>query len=276
MTRLCISVDVEGDLPGVLRDGLMRGVEEGLPKLLSIFNQVHLKADFFFLAPIANENAELVARIAKAGHGIGNHGLDHRLLCAKSLEKQRGEIMESTRILERVCASRPTMFRAPNFSANNHTVRILQGLGYSIDSSVLPGRYLNRFGILRVYDHRGAPQEPHRPLREGGGQEGLSVLEVPVTENPLQPGTPIGLGALNRLGPTRLIQFLETTALDTVVFLAHPWEAIDILAAYPSAPDDYGKVCSGDVGSLRTFLEAARSIAEFSTLDQVADVFRGG
>jgi len=275
MTRLCISIDVEDDLPGVLATGMRKGIEEGLPNLLTVLDEFHIQGDFFFLAPIANENPDLVTRLLKAGHTIGNHGLDHRPLCAKPIEKQLEDILDSTRILERLCATRPTIFRAPNFSASPSTIRVLEQAGYLTDSSVLPGRYLNRFRIFRVYDHRGASQEPYWPLGNDQGQGGNGVLEVPVTANPLQPGTPFRLGALNRFGITPLIGFLKATELDTVVFLAHPWEATDIASAYPGVPEAYTKVCSSNLSPLREFVRAAHSIAEFCTLEQISELTRG-
>jgi hypothetical protein len=276
MTRLCVSVDVEGDLPGIVSGGGDKGMHEGLPRVLALFDELSVMADFFFLASIAKAYPDLVLRVAKAGHGVGNHGLNHEILCAKPLARQRQDILDSTDILEKVSSVRPMMFRAPNFSVNGATLRTLERAGYLIDSSVLPGRYMNRFRLLRVYDHRGAPREPHRAVHEDGRSGVGGLLEIPVTENPLQPMTPIGLGALNRFGPGPLVEFLRTTTLSTVVFLIHPWEAIDLASEYPDTPRGYANVCSSDIRPLRDFLEATRSIAEFSTLAEVAGLKGGG
>jgi len=264
-------MDVEGDLPGILAGGGTRGIDEGLPEFLSILDDFQVKADFFFLARIAKDRPDLVKRLAKAGHGIGNHGLDHRFLCTRPVDAQRQDVLESTRILERATSARPTMFRAPNFSVNRATLRILEQAGYSIDSSVLPGRHVKRFGILRAYDHRGAPQEPYWPLRDDRHTGGNDLLEVPVTANPLQPGTPVGLGALNRFGPGPLVELFRTTTLRTVLFLAHPWEAIDLASAYPGIPQGYARVCSSNLQPFHDFLQKARFVAQSSTLGQVAD-----
>src|SRR5438552_709034 len=143
---ICLSVDVEEDLPGILPPTTY-GLEVGLPKLLQVLEQAHLRADFFFLASIVRTNPSLVRHIANLGHGIGNHGFDHHFLCAKPLKDQHHEIRTSTRILECTVSHEPRMFRAAGFSANPVTLRILEDEGYVVDSSILPGRITRRFRL---------------------------------------------------------------------------------------------------------------------------------
>jgi len=271
---ICLSVDVEEDLPGIVPSGT-HGVEVGLPNLLRLFEEMRLRADFFFLASIVRGIPDFVRHIASLGHGVGNHGFDHQFLCAKSLSDQHQEVLTSTRILERVVSQEPRMFRAAGFSANPATLKILESQGYVIDSSVLPGRIARRFRLFPIYDHRGARREPHFPSVGSGGNQ-ARLLEVPVTENPLLPGAPLGLGALNAFGPAAILDTLRALEMTTVVFLIHPWELIDLQAFYPWLPPGYVRACSPDLTNLRNFLREARDFARFATLASVRQDCIGG
>jgi len=99
------------------------------------------------------------------------------------------------------------------------------------------------------------------------------MVEIPVTANPLRPGAPLGLGALNHYGESELLNVVKSSALRTIVFLIHPWELIDAARAYPMLPTGYAKACSPSVGPLRRFLSATREIMEISTLREVAKSF---
>src|SRR5207253_3235542 len=112
---------------------------------------------------------DLVREVRRRGHSIGNHGLNHSLLCAKPPAVQKREIAESTKALKEVVGVAPAMFRAPGFSVNQATLSLLDEGGYLIDSSVLPGRVARRFGFICVYDHRGAPEAPYHPAQRDSG-----------------------------------------------------------------------------------------------------------
>ena len=50
---------------------------EFTPRLLEILEKHHARATFFLVGESAKKYPELVKRIAKAGHSIGNHSWDH-------------------------------------------------------------------------------------------------------------------------------------------------------------------------------------------------------
>ena len=264
MTELCLSIDVEEDLPGVLPPGEV-GITEGFPRLLRFLDEEQIKADFFFLSSVARRYPKLVIDCENAGHLIGNHGWDHEFLSTKPPKRQREEIERSTNLLSSLSSSPVTMFRAPNFSVDHGTLVLLQAAGYNLDSSVLPGRYI-RQGLSKAYDHRGARREPHYPIQGAGGTR---MLEIPVTENPLQPGTPLGQGALNSFGGKRILDLLLQSTPSVAVFLIHPWELIDLKTRYPQLSDGYARVCSSDLGPLRAFIREAARHFRFTTLSEV-------
>ena len=194
MTSFCLSVDVEEDLPGLLPYGT-KGIEQGLPALFDVLTDSRIHGDFFFSTPIVKEYPDTVRDAIRLGHGIGNHGMDHGLLCSKPLDQQRKEIQSSSRILMDVSGSTPLMFRAPNFSVDSSTLRLLDDEGYLLDSSILPGRFHRRF-LRTTYDHRNASTRPFRVPANPNKHGAKGLLEVPVTPNPLRPGAPLGLSII--------------------------------------------------------------------------------
>ena len=97
-----------------------------------------------------------------------------------------------------------------------------------------------------------------------------------MTENPLRPGGPLGLGAINAYGLDNVLTAIRAVEESTLVFLVHPWQLIDARAYYPKVPEGLLGACSGDLGAFREFLIAARGLAEFSTLPNVRRGFLGG
>ena len=273
MTSFCLSVDVEEDLPGLLPYGT-KGIEQGLPALFDVLADSRIHGDFFFSTPIVKEYPDTVRDAIRLGHGIGNHGMDHGLLCSKPLDQQRKEIQSSSRILMDVSGSTPLMFRAPNFSVDSSTLRLLDDEGYLLDSSILPGRFHRRF-LRTTYDHRSAPTRPFRtpPNPNKHGAKGL--LEVPVTPNPLRPGAPLGLGALNHYGLQALLRIAKTTIEEVLVFLVHPWELVDPSSFYPKLPTAYASACSNDLRPLQEFLkEVSKSFSTTTLADYLT--LKGG
>ena len=273
MTYFCLSVDIEEDLPGILPPATA-GIELGLPPLIALLEELSLRADFFFLSSVVRERPNLVRDISDRGHGIGNHGLDHGYLGAKSPSQQLQDISISTEVLRDVIGTPPVLFRAANFSADPVTMNLLDRAGYVVDSSVMPGRRA-RHMFRTIYDHRGAPTHPYHPDKSGEDPRPLRLLEVPVTGNPLLPGAPLGLGALNAFGVENLSEVAGALAVPVVVFLIHPWELIDLGSTHPSVPIGYARACSADLQPLRKFLDQAKRAFKVTTLADLARLTDG-
>jgi len=263
LKRIWVSVDVELDIQEHIV-GSSRGIEEGLPRILDLFDDLSIRADFFVLGKVAREYPDLVERISSRGHEVGSHGDSHRVLCTKSLEFQRAEIRRSIQSISGLTKKPVRIFRAPNFSANGDTIQVLEELGIAWDSSVLPGRMLLRWRLQKAYDHRGAPRTIYNPSVASIDRVGASsVLELPVTENPLQPGTPIGLGFLNSHSVEESIQAVENAIGDYASFLIHPWEAVDLATGRRDLPNWLARACSPDLSALQTFLAKIGERADF-------------
>src|SRR2546422_6375321 len=109
------SIDVEPDvLP--YSHGSSFGIQEGLPVLFDLLDDLEIKADFFLLGSILEKHPWIGAKAASGGHGIGSHGWDHELLSKKDVVHQTRDIDMATAEIERISGMRPRMFRAANFS----------------------------------------------------------------------------------------------------------------------------------------------------------------
>ena len=272
MKRIIMSVDLEEDVPPHL-EGSFSGVEVGMPRVLNVFERHSIKANVFVTAEVCRMFPGSLKEILELGHEIGNHGLNHELLCRMDFARQHSQIKKSTEIIKDVIGESPTTFRAPCFSADGRTIGALEDLGYNIDSSVLPGRVLRKWRILRIYDFRRAPRSIYHPSRGDICSKGDTTLfEVPVTENPLAGGTPIGLGYLNTFGVERTTRAIEKTTSPYVMFLIHPWEAVDLGKQGQKLPLGLRRSLSPNMSLLEELITGLRKTHIFHTM---ADLMEG-
>jgi len=269
-----VSLDVEPDYPPYLGDSHM-GVQIALPGILDLLKTEQVPANVFILAQLCSAYPSLPKEIADRGFNLGCHAMQHGLLCLSDFETQLREISESTRNLQEASGRKMTVFRAPNFSVNGDTLRCLEKTGYSIDSSVLPGRTM-KHGRGYAYDFRGAPTSPyHASLEEVTKHGGSKVLEMPATENPLNREAPIGGGYLNTKGVDKAVEAVLLADASPVVLVFHPWEFVDLFARFPTLPRWTKKGCRDNLPALSEFLGILKAEGyEFSTLDEVGQTFQ--
>lgn len=224
----CVSIDVERDyrLDNQLT---VRGIVEGLPSFLELLKSHGVPFDLMISGEVIEWLPESVVANLDADTCIGCHGLHHAPGYLNRLPTQAllDELRYATARIERVLGRRPRFFRAPNFSADGRTIRELESLGYVGDSSVLPGRYVRKWKVIRLIDHRGVGESPYVADRDDFPAEGVStILEVPVAPNRVVPGGPLGLGFLHSHGPDAVLQGLSRLEGPYAVFLAHSWEMV--------------------------------------------------
>ena len=226
--EFCISIDVERDFR---KDaGLtVRGLVEGLPSFLDMLISRSIPFDLMVSSEILDAIPKDIVHARSDLVALGCHGRTHEpgYPARLSPARQRHELNRATETVERQWGRRPLIFRAPNFCANANTLDALIRLGYEKDSSVLPGRWVRRWGFLTTIDHRGAPERPYRPDPSRISRPGRSsILEVPVSPNPHVPGTPLGLGYLHAKGLEATLSAARPQERHNWVFLAHPWEMV--------------------------------------------------
>ncbi|MCA8949153.1 MAG: DUF3473 domain-containing protein [Planctomycetes bacterium] len=189
-------------------------------RLLELFDRRGAKATFFFLGWIAERLPDLVREVAAAGHEIGSHGYDHRVLPDLGREGFRADLERTAAILAALSGERPRAFRACTWSVGKRTpwaIDELLAAGIELDSSIQPVRHPD-------YGVPGAPTRPYRLV----GENGAELLEFPpLTWDVLGRHLPVGGGGYLRLLPLALLRAglrqKERLGVPGCLYL-HPWE----------------------------------------------------
>jgi hypothetical protein len=200
-------------------------IEEGLSKVLELFEKNGIKSTFFVTGEMAKNHAQIIREISQKGHEIACHGLTHQkdefLLSRASQERS---IKEATRIIKEVIHVQPEGFRAPCLRLNETTLSILEENGYVYDSSVIPTFIPGYYGVPN------APSKPYHPSRQSLSKKGDGkFLELPVSVNPLLP-FPLSAAWMRNFGSSWVKLGIKTNFLfgNPVVFYVHPRDVLTL------------------------------------------------
>jgi peptidoglycan/xylan/chitin deacetylase (PgdA/CDA1 family) len=128
---VCISIDMEPDCPPYLSG--WRGVREGGPRLLELFESEGIKATYFTTGVTAAENPDAICELVAGGHELACHGMNHRAFPELGEDDARREIVEA---LDTLRAFAPvTSFRAPYLRFPPAYLGLLAEAGITLDSS---------------------------------------------------------------------------------------------------------------------------------------------
>lgn len=105
---------------------------EATPAILDALAEKKVKATFFILGRHAELWPDLVFRIAREGHQIGNHGYFHRKLHLKRPFYVRQDIKLGKRAIERAGGPAPHWFRAPHGFRSPWLTSIAQSMGEKV------------------------------------------------------------------------------------------------------------------------------------------------
>lgn len=119
-----------------------------LDKLLEVFDARSVKATFFIVGYIAERVPEIVRKIAAAGHELGLHTYQHRLLNELKPQDFRMDLRRCRSIIEDLSGVQVEGFRAPSFSITDWALDIIAEEGLKYDSSYHPSSLNRRFGKL--------------------------------------------------------------------------------------------------------------------------------
>lgn len=92
------------------------------PQILEILAQRGIRATFFLLGRNVHEHPAVARAVAAAGHSIGNHTWNHRVLPQLGPEEMAYEIDSAYDIIWAATGVEPVLFRPP-YGAMNHAVR---------------------------------------------------------------------------------------------------------------------------------------------------------
>jgi peptidoglycan/xylan/chitin deacetylase (PgdA/CDA1 family) len=98
------------------------GPAECTSALLEVLARHDARATFFVIGQRAARRRELVRRIAREGHEVGNHSWSHPDLRALAPAALRVELERTSDAIERATGERPSLFRPP-YGFTNRAVR---------------------------------------------------------------------------------------------------------------------------------------------------------
>ena len=205
--------------------------EVGLPMLLDLLSKYDVISTFYFTGKFVELKPEAVDLVKAHGHEIGCHGYDHsanRAFDLLTYNQQIEELKKAKNAIEPV-AGKIQSFRAPALRINGDTVKALEEMGFTTDSSVCPQRFDGplSFGSREKLKWLIAPRKPYFLSNKSSIQMGGSnILEIPISA--------LLFGTTMRVSPmiTGAIQkylFYESKEMDKpIVFLFHPNECIEV------------------------------------------------
>jgi peptidoglycan-N-acetylglucosamine deacetylase len=207
------------------------GSHVGLELLLAFCDRTHLKGTIFFAGRFAEAYPHLVRDCHDRGHQLGTHGWAHGGLeddedfRTASYAQQREWIRRATEAVEQAAGIRPVVFRAPNLSIGETTLRALEHEGYRYDSSIPARRFDMGFGRVHYLKYFWAPLDPYRPSGDDLTTPGESpLIEVP----PSSCLFPINMATLRTLGlpmVQRMVRWIGRRSRH-LVFYCHPSEFV--------------------------------------------------
>jgi polysaccharide deacetylase family protein (PEP-CTERM system associated) len=189
-------------------------------RLLRLLGDHGVTGTFFVLGWVAERHADLVRRIAAAGHEVASHGYGHRLVYDQTPSAFREDVRRAKALLEDATGARVEGYRAPSYSIVPRSLWALDVLleeGYRYDASIFPIRH-DRYGI---------PVSARQPyvIRRARG----TIIEAPASTARVGPwNLPVAGGGYFRILPyawTRWgISRVNTHENRPVIFYLHPWE----------------------------------------------------
>ncbi len=196
-TFLCVSIDCECDKgPGwkTQRPLSFQGVHLGIiGRLQPVFLTSGAKPTYL-LSPELLRDERCIEQLASLdGCELGSH-LHGELAEPGAFEPEvtrvaqrdyagpveREKLAWATTAFRDTLGRAPRSFRAGRFGIGQHTLPILESLGYTVESSVTP--YVDWNHVSKGLSFVGAPTQPYHPDRANPARAGTSsLLEVPVT-----------------------------------------------------------------------------------------------
>jgi len=221
------------DRSGVLTPSLPGTIDRQTDIILEMLDDTGKKATFFILGMLANHRADLVKKIAAAGHEIALHGSHHINMRTLTRDQAYHDLRDAKNLVSDIIGGPVYGYRAPYFSVdetNLYVLELLAELGLVYDSSIFPIK-LKRYGIANF------PKEDTL-YRLPNGKE---IVELPLTVGKFNgKDTPVAGGGYIRAFPQFLLDrmFRKLNAdQQNVMLYMHPYEfdtqRIDCSTNYP-------------------------------------------
>ena len=163
------------------------GYENGFtPKILDVLKKQKIVAAFFVTKPFIREGRELVRRMKKEGHIVGNHTVHHKSMPTLSDRDNKQEIIDCAEYCKEATGYEMDPFiRPPMGEYNEKTLKLTKSMGYKtifwsmayvdFDVNKQPGKqYVVEH--FKKYTHNGAI-----PLMHNVSQSNAEALDEVIT-----------------------------------------------------------------------------------------------
>jgi peptidoglycan-N-acetylglucosamine deacetylase len=159
------------------------------PQILDILDENHVKGTFFILGVNAMHHPELVKRMYKEGHEIGNHTFTHPNVASITPFQTKMELNATQRLYQEITGHSMTLFRPPYVADAEPSTRSelepiwrAQEMGYTtvgklIDSDDWQGLSSNKI-VKRVLNQ--LPKGNVILLHDAGGDRSNTVKALPI------------------------------------------------------------------------------------------------
>lgn len=102
------------------------------PQVLKILKREGVKATFFVVGSRAKKHPDLVRKIHKDGHIIGNHSYTHQQFKKHTLAEFQSEILRTEKVIQNIVGYRPRLIRPPYGDINEAQVRWAKRHSYRV------------------------------------------------------------------------------------------------------------------------------------------------
>ncbi|MEW6121723.1 MAG: polysaccharide deacetylase family protein [Pseudomonadota bacterium] len=120
--------------PVLLSNGTF-GIYEGLPALLDLLDEKGVKASFFVPGLATERHPDAIREVAKRGHEVGSHGMNHRAVSGLSEAEERSELVGGIEALEKVLGTRPTAWRSAGWDWSERTLDLVLDEGVTVSTN---------------------------------------------------------------------------------------------------------------------------------------------
>lgn len=102
------------------------------PQIMDVLKEHKIKATFFLIGNRAELFPEVIKRMVKEGHVVGNHTMNHPDILKLNQAQTEKEIMDCEQVLAKYTGYNTALFRSPYGSLDPDKVRFIKKQGYKI------------------------------------------------------------------------------------------------------------------------------------------------
>jgi peptidoglycan/xylan/chitin deacetylase (PgdA/CDA1 family) len=180
--------------------------------ILDVLRREQVRATFFVVGTRARDHPELLRRMLREGHEIGNHTWDHCRLTTLGPEQVRWELRSLHDLMVRCTGVWPTLCRPPGGTYDARVLEICRDEGYRVclwsvnagdwvtgkTADQIAERVINRAqpgGIVLLHDDKPATPEALPSIIHALRERGYQFLTVSEMAPAIPPAHPTGIAA---------------------------------------------------------------------------------